>query len=1700
MEPIDLETKKCCPNCSQPYQFQILSTISKINLPLFLECGHTVCENCIRNIVKFHEPIECRICQKCMEIDSSESCLLIQEKFKFFKKFPVNLQMLGELAFQLIQIPRNSKKDSNDDDYYIDLKTLMKSTENTQGPCLECKKMSSKICQQCATILCEACFNKSHKNFAIFKNHVLQNIESILTTNCCNLHNDKQLDYYCNDCSKPICIDCLMVGGEKSCKNHNTTSKQEVNDKFIEELGNIAPKLYEAFKRLTKTAVDIGNILYHIENENEANELTRAYSTTEQHFSKLCYAVQKHKQENLDIINKLKCSEKDSLMQAKTVIAAAIEKANKVLNMINLTSDPKKLKHMNLSVIFNEAKEITEAPWYLSRSEIGKEPLKAVVDEELCALVNDFLHLDGNAEFVYKLQRTQDLGDNIEIPPPPDAPVFPPELPKDVREQNKAVTEREKDNQRTSGFFKLAPKYRNKSNSVTSLNSNSSDSSHQSLFNYADLYKPMQPVSPFVESQHPKQLREGTQELIYITHIVDPHNFYVQRVCQQAMVKEMLREFRNAKSLPKPSLNHVAEGKLYLAFNEADKMWQRCRVISIDKRHMENPVFHVFCIDFGSTESVKIDKLRLLPPARVQSPYPLAINCSISNCEPKTGAWTNHDAYLIQHIVDNKQAVIHIRRVCSTSNYTVKLECDVTTFEHGVSIAHALVFHDRARMPNPKLPYLPVAQENPKLFISNNDFKYKAIEEVTITHTVNPDKFFVRKRHLQKTYENLCEEMDQEYCANITTETIYLPEIGMACAVQTERGGWARGVVRETPGRGRVRVWLADCGRTHVLHYSALRYLRDKFTKAAALATECHLAGVTPLHKKWNTGSVALLQKYEDTWLELHVQDNRSKGSIGVTLFDKSDPDDVVCINNLMIKYKFAISFGLFKFNTNEAVEEQVITNKNPLDVQRPKAKPQTENIKILKRQCSVQEKEEDLEAKDKGPLRLEAKLLYYKSPSLIYVSLIHQQKAFNKLFENIQKFYSNNKDQTKAKDWNVGDRCCTLCIQSQTWRRAVILEIEGENVKVFYSDFACTETVPICSLRELTSEFASIGDAAIKCHLCGVIPAVGDEWPSLTKEYLGDLLEAYQRIFITKLGNFKDKSMPVEIWVYHTTQGGALEPNQSEWRCLNNKIIDQGLAIPDKTRTVSNSENSQSLDEILAIFNISGTVREWLQLEPQESFSEPKKSAECRSETSTPIDQDDNVTVSNSSKVVFISDWLPPEPLPSHEFTAMPTYIDNDGVIYLHDVSQNDTLELIQKALDVRFKKPDHKAKYAKWSIGEPCIALFFLDNRFYRGKVLEVNEESSTCLIHYIDYGNEEICSFENLRKNIALHEIPVQAHKCFLHGIKPVEKHWDRNALDYIHKSIVEKECYVKVCGEPVEGVIPVDLKYNKLWINSHLVDFEMAEYVDGSKAVIKRFAPSKLNEDVGDIILVESDGSPDYIIEKEPNSPDLLATSKDSYDALQGKDWNMLMEEEEIDEDIIITFPKNEMEEFRCNISSINDPNILELSILHDDKTTSQYNQLFSTVQSEGGDRPPLNGIYENKACIAIFPEDNLWYRASILQYSSTQNRIKVRFVDYGNIEVISPADVREIKDEWAELPPVTISAKLYNVQLSPDAEMNSIVKVYTDVLLDKGPFHTKIIEYENDIPCVELRNDNNVLINKMLTKNTAFLEASAFCDN
>lgn len=442
--------------------------------------------------------------------------------------------------------------------------------------------------------------------------------------------------------------------------------------------------------------------------------------------------------------------------------------------------------------------------------------------------------------------------------------------------------------------------------------------------------------------------------------------------------------------------------------------------------------------------------------------------------------------------------------------------------------------------------------------------------------------------------------------------------------------------------------------------------------------------------------------------------------------------------------------------------------------------------------------------------------------------------------------------------------------------------------------------------------------------------------------------------------------------------------------------------------------------------------------------------------------------------------------------------YVSDDGVIYLHDIKQQETLDIIRDSLEVRFKAPDPKTKFVKWNVGEPCIARFYLDDQLYRGKVLEVYPEKSSCLILYVDYGNEDMCSFENLRKGITLYNFPIQAHKCVLNRIIPAGKKWSRRAVDYIHKFIVDKQCYVKVNGEPIDDVTPIELKYNKITLSDHLVELELATYSDGTKAVVHVFAPthSKYNTEENTEEHIESDSGPDYIIE----SDDYEKSSSESQVSirlkdLEGKDWNELMQEDEKEDGKkdgrFVSFSPFTETEFLCNVNIVNEKDKLELSVVHDHETAAAYEEMYAQLQTEN--EPPLDGVYENKACLALFPDDGRWYRAKILQYDEAKSLVKVKYVDYGNVAIVPLGNVREINEEHLKLPPATVTATLNGVKVNPDLEVKTIVEKIAGTFLDKDdPFHAKVIQ-ANAIPSVELRDINGKLIYDSLIEEKVFLK-------
>lgn len=468
------------------------------------------------------------------------------------------------------------------------------------------------------------------------------------------------------------------------------------------------------------------------------------------------------------------------------------------------------------------------------------------------------------------------------------------------------------------------------------------------------------------------------------------------------------------------------------------------------------------------------------------------------------------------------------------------------------------------------------------------------------------------------------------------------------------------------------------------------------------------------------------------------------------------------------------------------------------------------------------------------------------------------------------------------------------------------------------------------------------------------------------------------------------------------------------------------------------------------------------------------------------------------------VAEWLPAEPLRAVEFTALPTYIDNEGVIYLHDVSQEDDLEFIRDTLEMAFKEEDPKASYCTWRVGEPCVARYYLDSKFYRGTVLEVNHDQANCLVQYVDYGNSELCAFTDLRKRIALHQIPIQSHKVSLARIKPVGEQWDQTVLDYIHKAIVEKKCFVKVVAPQVNGVTPVDLKYDKLWINDHLVEFDLAEYIDGSKPIDRKLKKKSIyssskpeknnrNESETKVIEINSGSEPDYIVEEDIDSSQ-ASGSPDSFKMRTLVDQNGSASEK--DSSNLVSYLRHEDREFSCNIPVINDTNSLELMIIQDAESHVTYEALLDIVKEVGKNMPPLDGIYEYKPCIALF--EDYWYRASILKYSEEKNLVKVHYVDYGNIGIVPLSDVREISKDWVCLPPVCITARLHGVRVNPDRVQDDVTKAYVDTFLDKGPFRATIVDYDNSMPLVELRNGDGELVYKKLIEEKVLLHDTRDC--
>ncbi|XP_074928651.1 tudor domain-containing protein 1 isoform X2 [Chelonoidis abingdonii] len=279
--------------------------------------------------------------------------------------------------------------------------------------------------------------------------------------------------------------------------------------------------------------------------------------------------------------------------------------------------------------------------------------------------------------------------------------------------------------------------------------------------------------------------------------------------------------------------------------------------------------------------------------------------------------------------------------------------------------------------------------------------------------------------------------------------------------------------------------------------------------------------------------------------------------------------------------------------------------------------------------------------------------------------------------------------------------------------------------------------------------------------------------------------------------------------------------------------------------------------------------------------------------------------------------------------------------------------------------------------AVGDVCCAQFTEDNQWYRASVLAYTSED-TALVGYIDYGNFEVLHVARLRPMIPkLLELPVQAIKCTLAGVKPLSGTWSSEAIALMKQLLQNKMITIRVVDKKEnssvveiadESVTPI------ISVSKHLL--ESGHAVKDSKDVLT------INETVNTV--------------KEGNAVGETINKIDWT-------WVKLTLKQTLN---VLLCTVNNPGEFFCQIL---DDDLLALNVLN--KSLSEYCQQTSTSVFKPSEGEP---------CCAFFSGDGNWYRALVIEVSS-DGAIKVQFVDYGNVETVTPDKLRQISSTLLKLP-------------------------------------------------------------------------------
>ncbi|XP_027041695.1 tudor domain-containing protein 7-like [Pocillopora damicornis] len=413
-------------------------------------------------------------------------------------------------------------------------------------------------------------------------------------------------------------------------------------------------------------------------------------------------------------------------------------------------------------------------------------------------------------------------------------------------------------------------------------------------------------------------------------------------------------------------------------------------------------------------------------------------------------------------------------------------------------------------------------------------------------------------------------------------------------------------------------------------------------------------------------------------------------------------------------------------------------------------------------------------------------------------------------------------------------------------------------------------------------------------------------------------------------------------------------------------------------------------------------------------------------------------------------------------------SHVDSPAHFFIHYKHTWDSLDALSAELNEFFQNPSNgKDPLPSLKQGMFCCAQFKEDDAWYRARITEMKTQGDTpqANVIYVDFGNNEILPVSRLRMLRKEHaELPMIAVLCALDGALPTGggKNWSTasierfqelcSASEVLHMRVVRGEGYLQTLFVLDSSACTVSLHGLPKTKNDE---------------VLLKVKHMTLNKDIVA-----------QVIQRDGNT-----ASVELYDTSSEVDINinaMLQRLVIPDVDMAPVLPKvgEQIEAFVTYVT----PEGHVFIQIHGGGTT-RLNELMEDI-AEHYSQPTkaaefVSSPHKNKMCCAKC-SDGVWYRA-IVTNVLPDRQVEVQYVDFGNIEALPLASLREPTRAISHvnsLPFQALECKLEGTEKQGLTEEQTETIIERDVLLE--------VVQMADVPLVRLfissENEEDALVN------------------